>query len=94
MSNFIDDEEFFVLSDLFEWKNVLSTRRLSSFQLNEMTESEYLEKETYADMIAVFHIKFISSILNTFELPYLNIQINLSLTSSLAGLHSCCHSSK
>ena len=35
-------------------------------------------------MIAVFHIKFISSILNTFDLPYLNIQINLSLTSSLA----------
>ena len=34
-------------------------------------------------MIAVFHIKFISSILNTFDLPYLNVQINLSLTSSL-----------
>ena len=31
-------------------------------------------------MIAVLHIKFISSILNTFDLPYLN----LSLTSSLA----------
>ena len=28
-------------------------------------------------MIAVFHIKFISSILNTFDLPYLNVQINL-----------------
>ena len=35
-------------------------------------------------MIAVFHIKFISAILNTFDLPYLNVQINLSLTSSLA----------
>ena len=35
-------------------------------------------------MIAVFRIKFISSILNTFDLPYLNVQINLSLTSSLA----------
>ena len=37
-------------------------------------------------MIAVFHTKFISSILNTFglDLPYLNVQINLSLTSSLA----------
>ena len=36
-------------------------------------------------MIAVFHTKFISSILNTFglDLPYLNVQINLSLTSSL-----------
>ena len=35
-------------------------------------------------MIALFHIKFISSILNTFDLPSLNVQINLSLTSSLA----------
>ena len=37
-------------------------------------------------MIAVFHTKFISSILNTFglDLPYLNVQINLSLASSLA----------
>ena len=35
-------------------------------------------------MIAVFHIKFISSTLNTFDLPHLNFQINLSLTSSLA----------
>ena len=35
-------------------------------------------------MLAVFHIKFISSILNTFDLPNLNVQINLSLTSSLA----------
>ena len=35
-------------------------------------------------MIAVYHIKFISSTLNTFDLPYLNLQINLSLTSSLA----------
>ena len=45
-------------------------------------------------MIAVFHIRFISSILNTFDLPYLNIQINLSLTSSLARPPRCCHSSK
>ena len=41
-SNFMDDEEFFVLSDLFEWKNLLSVRRLFNFQLNEMTESECL----------------------------------------------------
>ena len=38
----MDDEEFFVLSDLFEWKNLLSVRRLFNFQLNEMTESECL----------------------------------------------------
>ena len=35
-------------------------------------------------MIAVFHIKFISPILKALDLPYLNAQINLSLTSSLA----------
>ena len=35
-------------------------------------------------MIAVFHIKLISSTLNTFDLPYLNVQINKSLTSSFA----------
>ena len=38
------DEEFFVLSDLFEWKNLLSARRLFNFQLNEMTEPEYLSE--------------------------------------------------
>ena len=43
-------------------------------------------KKRQADLIAVFQTKFISSILNTFglDLPYLNVQINLSLTSSLA----------
>ena len=30
-SNFIDHEKFFVLSDLFEWKNLLSVRRLFNF---------------------------------------------------------------
>ena len=77
-----------MLSDLFEWKNLLSARRLFSFQLNEMTESEYLSEfrfgKRHADVIAVFHIKFISSTLNTLDLPYLNVQIYLSLTSSLA----------
>ena len=43
-SNFSDDEELFVLSDLFECKNLLSAHRLFSFQLNEMTESEYLSE--------------------------------------------------
>ena len=41
-SNFIDDEGLFVLSDLFEWKNLLSARRLFSFQLNAMAEYDYL----------------------------------------------------
>ena len=36
-SNFIDDEEFFVLSDLSRGKHLLSVRRL--FNMDEMTES-------------------------------------------------------
>ena len=40
-SNFIDDEEFFVLSDLFEWKNTcFPYEDYSTFNLNEITESE------------------------------------------------------
>ena len=46
-SSFIDDEEFFVLSDLFEWKNLLSPRRLFNFQLNETTESECLSEFSF-----------------------------------------------
>ena len=42
-SNFTDDEEFFVLSDLFEWKNTcFPYEDYSVFKLNEMTESECL----------------------------------------------------
>ena len=44
-SNFIDDEEFFVLSDLFEWKNTcFPYEDYSTFNLNEMTESECLSE--------------------------------------------------
>ena len=32
-SNFIDDEEFFVLSDLFEWKTPTFRTKLFNFQL-------------------------------------------------------------
>ena len=54
-SNFINDEEFLVLSDLFEWKNpCFPYEDYSTFNLNEMTESECLSE----------FIKFISSILN------------------------------
>ena len=35
-ATFIDDEEFLVLSDLFEWKNLCH----STFNLNEVTEFE------------------------------------------------------
>ena len=44
-SNFIDDGEFFLLSDLFEWKNTCFPRKdYSTFNLNEMTESECLSE--------------------------------------------------
>ena len=43
MSNFIDDEEFFVLSDLFEWKNTCFLYKdYSTYNLKEMTNSECL----------------------------------------------------
>ena len=39
----INDEEFFVLSDIFEWKNTcFPYEDYSTFNLNDMTESEYL----------------------------------------------------
>ena len=64
-SNFIDDEEIFALSDLFEWKNTcFACEDYSTFNLNEMTESECLSeiwKKRHSHIIAVFHIKFISS---------------------------------
>ena len=44
-SNFIDDEEFLVLSDLFEWKNpCFPYEDYSTFNLDEMTESECLSE--------------------------------------------------
>ena len=44
-SNFIDDEEFLVLSDLFEWKNpCFPYEDFSPVNLDEMTESECLSE--------------------------------------------------
>ena len=44
-SNFIDNEELLVLSDLFEWKNpCFPYEEYSSFNLDEMTESECLSE--------------------------------------------------
>ena len=41
----IDDGEFLVLSDLFEWKNTCFPHKdYSTFNLNEMTESECLSE--------------------------------------------------
>ena len=44
-SNCIDDEEFLVLSDLFEWKNqCFPYEDYSPFKLDEKTESECLSE--------------------------------------------------
>ena len=67
-----------MLSDLFKWKNTcFPYEDYSSFNLNEMTKSECLSEFRYfgkrdADVIAVFHMKFISSILKIYDLSYLN----------------------
>ena len=43
--NFIDNEEFFALSDLFEWKKTcFPYEDYPTFNLNEMTESECLSE--------------------------------------------------
>ena len=40
-----DDDKFLVLSDLFEWKNLsFLCEDYSTFNLNEMTESECLSE--------------------------------------------------
>ena len=45
MSNFIDDEEFLVLSDLCEWKNpCFPYEDYSLFNLDEMTEPKCLSE--------------------------------------------------
>ena len=91
-SNFIHNEEFLVLSDYFEWKNpCFPYEDYSTFNPNEMTESACLSefrfgKKRHSNAIAVFHIKFISSILkinrNTSKYIY-----HLRVRS--LGLHSC-----
>ena len=44
-STFIDDDEFLVLSDLFEWKNLcFPYEDYSTFNLNEMTEPDCLSE--------------------------------------------------
>ena len=64
---------FFALSDLFERKNTcFPYEDYSTFNRSEIrTEFECLKKR-HSDVIAVFHIKFISSILKIYDLPYLN----------------------
>ena len=69
-----------MLSDFFEWKNTCFPQKdYSTFNLNEMTESECLSEFRFGKRdilmsleIAVFLIKFVSSILRIYDLPYLN----------------------
>ena len=50
-SNFIADGEFFVLPDLFEWKNTCFPQKdYSTFNLNEMTECECLSAVSYTHL--------------------------------------------
>ena len=89
-SIFIDDEEFFVLSDLFEWKNtyfpyeVIQLSTWMRWPCPSVCQRLDLEKETFwcdncfPYKVCLLYIKVI-----WFALPKY-IQINLSLTSSLA----------
>ena len=88
-SNFIDHEEFFVLSDLFEWKNLLSVRRLFSFNWMRwpspsVCQSLDLEKKTcWCESHFPYKVYFLDIKHIWFALPEY-VQINLSLTSSLS----------
>ena len=76
-SNFIDDEEFFVLSDLFECKNsyfpyeIIQLSTWMRWPSPSVCQSLDFEKDT-SDVIAVFHGKFISFLLKIYDLPYPN----------------------
>ena len=63
-----------MLSDLFEWKNTcFPYKDYSTFNLNKMTASKGLSAFRFGKRdppIAVFHIKFISSVLKINDLPY------------------------
>lgn len=62
-SNFIDNEEFLVLSDLFEWKNPFPYEDYSTFNLDEMTESECLSEFRFRN-------RAISQMFLAFQRPY------------------------
>ena len=76
-SNFIDDEEFVLFSDLFEWKNtyfpyeIIQLSTWMRWPSPSVCQSLDFEKDT-SDVIAVFHGKFISFILKIYDLPYPN----------------------
>ena len=89
--NFIDDEEFFVLSDLFEWKNVYFPHEI--IQLStwmrwpspSVCQSLDFEKEIFwCDSCFPYKMYFLYIKDIWFAFPTY-VQINLSLTSSLAS---------
>ena len=87
-SNFIDDEEFFVLSDLIEGKNTCFPYEVYSAWMRwpspSVCQSLDLEKETFwCDSCFPYKVYFLYIKDIWFALPKY-VQINLSLTSSLA----------
>ena len=104
-SSFIDDEEFFVLSDVFEWKkHLLSVQRLfnlqpewdPSHQSPSVCQSLDLEKGTFwCDSCFPYKVYFLYSKDIWFGLPkYVQINFIDHLRVRSLGLHSCCHSSR
>ena len=89
-SNFIDDEEFFVLSDLFECKNsyfpyeIIQLSTWMRWPSPSVCQSLDFEKETFwCDSCFPYKVYFLYIKDIWFALPKY-VQINLSLTSSLA----------
>ena len=104
-SSFIDDEEFFVLSDVFEWKkHLLSVQRLfnlqpewdPSHQSPSVCQSLDLEKGTFwCDSCFPYKVYFLYRKDIWFGLPkYVQINFIDHLRVRSLGLHSCCHSSR
>ena len=82
-SNCIDDEEFLVLSHLFEWKNTcFPYEDYSPFNLDEMTESECLSE--FRVQISERDIPILADVLGIPE------TIRCEEGSTCAGLEGLC----
>ena len=89
-SIFIDDEEIFVLSDLFEWKNtyfpyeVIQLSTWMRWPCPSVCQGLDFEKETFwCDNCFPYKVYFLYIKVIWFALPKY-MQINVSVTSSLA----------
>ena len=89
-SNFIDDEKFFVLSDLFEWKytyfpyEIIQLSTWMRWPSPSVCQSLDFEKETFwCDSCFPYKVYFLYIKDIWFALPKY-VQINFSLKSSLA----------